>query len=266
MPSYETLSAEQKATFDSMLGVRPFTNAERRYWDLCWIEVTQNQVDTLNALMPANHVVSPRELNGLLYIKVDIISDAINGGRLGALFDTLKSLNWTYIEPHEWPFEGENGSGNATNQPPDWVPWDGNNANLHQVGDRVTHTAKRWVSTVPNNHWEPGLFGWKEEGDGTIPPTWRQPLTAGDGYAIGALCMFEGQLVENTVADNAYPPDVSGWIFITPEPAGNEWAVGVPYKVGDEVTYLGITYRCRIAHTSQADWVPTIATNIWLQI
>lgn len=47
---------------------------------------------------------------------------------------------------------------------PAWVPWDGHNENLHQVGDRVTHNARRWEANVGNNHWEPGVFGWTDLG------------------------------------------------------------------------------------------------------
>lgn len=44
--------------------------------------------------------------------------------------------------------------------PAAWVPWDGNNANLYQIGDRVTHNGQTWEATAANNHWEPGVFGW----------------------------------------------------------------------------------------------------------
>ena len=45
---------------------------------------------------------------------------------------------------------------------PAWQPWDGNNANLYQIGDQVSHNGKNWVATVGNNNWEPGVFGWDE--------------------------------------------------------------------------------------------------------
>jgi hypothetical protein len=32
----------------------------------------------------------------------------------------------------------------------------------YQIGDRVTHIGKTWESTVDNNVWEPGEFGWIE--------------------------------------------------------------------------------------------------------
>jgi len=43
---------------------------------------------------------------------------------------------------------------------PAWVPWDGHNASLYQVGDEVMHNGTHWISTTPNNHWVPGEYGW----------------------------------------------------------------------------------------------------------
>lgn len=41
------------------------------------------------------------------------------------------------------------------------------------------------------------------------------------------------------------------------------WAAGVAYEVGDQVTYLGVTYQCLQAHTSQAGWTPTVVPALW---
>lgn len=32
----------------------------------------------------------------------------------------------------------------------------------YKKGDKVSHTGKTWVSTVDNNVWEPGVYGWEE--------------------------------------------------------------------------------------------------------
>ena len=34
--------------------------------------------------------------------------------------------------------------------------------NPYMAGDKVTHNGKTWVSTVDNNVWEPGVYGWDE--------------------------------------------------------------------------------------------------------
>ena len=34
--------------------------------------------------------------------------------------------------------------------------------NPYKTGDKVRHNGKIWVSTVDNNVWEPGVYGWDE--------------------------------------------------------------------------------------------------------
>lgn len=43
---------------------------------------------------------------------------------------------------------------------PAWVQPD--STNPYSMGDRVTHGGKTWESTVDNNVWEPGVYGWQE--------------------------------------------------------------------------------------------------------
>lgn len=41
---------------------------------------------------------------------------------------------------------------------PEWEQPD--STNPYMQGDKVTHNGKTWVSTVDNNVWTPGVFGW----------------------------------------------------------------------------------------------------------
>lgn len=34
--------------------------------------------------------------------------------------------------------------------------------NPYMAGDKVRHNDKTWVSTIDNNVWEPGVYGWNE--------------------------------------------------------------------------------------------------------
>lgn len=43
---------------------------------------------------------------------------------------------------------------------PDWTPYDGINAAKYGVGSKCTHGGQRYVSTMANNTWEPGVVGW----------------------------------------------------------------------------------------------------------
>lgn len=43
----------------------------------------------------------------------------------------------------------------------EWVQPD--STNPYMKGDKVTHNGKTWESTIDNNVWEPGVYGWKED-------------------------------------------------------------------------------------------------------
>ncbi len=42
------------------------------------------------------------------------------------------------------------------------------------------------------------------------------------------------------------------------------WEINKAYAVGNLVEFRGQIYQCTIAHTSQADWAPNVATSLWL--
>ena len=41
---------------------------------------------------------------------------------------------------------------------PEWKQPD--STNPYMTGDKVTHNGSAWVSTIDNNVWEPGVYGW----------------------------------------------------------------------------------------------------------
>ena len=41
---------------------------------------------------------------------------------------------------------------------PEWTQPD--STNPYQTGDKVTHNGATWISTIDNNVWEPGAYGW----------------------------------------------------------------------------------------------------------
>ena len=43
---------------------------------------------------------------------------------------------------------------------PEWEQPD--STNPYMSGDKVSHNGSTWVSTIDNNVWEPGVYGWKE--------------------------------------------------------------------------------------------------------
>ena len=51
--------------------------------------------------------------------------------------------------------------GDPTEEWPEWVQYIGG-GDLYMTGDKVSHNDKHWISTVDNNVWEPGVYGWEE--------------------------------------------------------------------------------------------------------
>lgn len=47
---------------------------------------------------------------------------------------------------------------------PDVIPtWEQpDSTNPYMTGDKVSHNDKTWVSSIDNNVWEPGVYGWEE--------------------------------------------------------------------------------------------------------
>lgn len=51
--------------------------------------------------------------------------------------------------------------GNPNEEYPDWSQPIGSH-DAYSKGDKVTYNDKHWVSTVADNVWQPGVYGWEE--------------------------------------------------------------------------------------------------------
>ena len=105
----------------------------------------------------------------------------------------------------------------------------------YNIGDIVMHNEKKWESSIDNNVWEPGVYGWEEVtastggGGGTTEPTepetppvetipdFVQPTGAHDAYQKGDKVKFEGKVYESLIDANTYSPSAypAGWKEIT---------------------------------------------------
>ena len=111
----------------------------------------------------------------------------------------------------------------------------------YNIGDIVMHNGKKWESSIDNNVWEPGVYGWKEvtesTGDGgdsgetggggsttepeTPPdetiPEFVQPTGAHDAYNKGDKVRYNGKVYKSLIDGNTYSPDAypAGWQEVT---------------------------------------------------
>lgn len=147
----------------------------------------------------------------------------------------------------------------------------------YPAGFHVFHNDMIWQSNVPNNVWEPGVFGWFDALSEV--PKWIQPLGAGSEYAMDAEVMHKGRHWKSIVPANVWEPGVYGWEDITaPNPieqsASVEESVSVSVSVGgggpapppDWVQPTGAhdAYNTgdRVTYNGQI-WVSTVDANVW---
>lgn len=98
---------------------------------------------------------------------------------------------------------------------------------------------------------------------------WVQPTGAHDCYPLGAKVTYGGKEYESLIPANVWVPtlDARWWKDLTTVPTPGAWSgSAVSYKVNDEVTYSGNSYKCLQAHTSQAGWTPTAVPALWQRL
>ncbi len=106
------------------------------------------------------------------------------------------------------------------------VPIDGypvwqqpDSTNPYMIGDKVTYGESIWESTVDNNVWAPGVYGWEvyvesePEPEPQTYPEWEQPDST-NPYMLGDRVTFEGAVYESTVDNNVWAPNVYGWVLV----------------------------------------------------
>jgi hypothetical protein len=128
----------------------------------------------------------------------------------------------------------------------------------YALGTIVQHGTASWTSTIANNVWEPGVYGWKNTLD-TIE-SWRQPLGAHDSYILGSVVKYNNKLWKSLIDSNVWTPGVSGWreeviTLPTGAPSIPAWVQPTgghdAYQIDAVVTHNGKT------------WKSTVSNNVW---
>lgn len=101
---WTALSDAQQEAFRLLMPRPSFGEMQRLYLSLWWLPVDQPLLDVLNDLMPPNNVLAAREDDsGGLWLCADLLSDALDDGRLAALLTTLETMPLTYRTAEAWP-------------------------------------------------------------------------------------------------------------------------------------------------------------------
>lgn len=153
--------------------------------------------------------------------------------------DHTSQENWTPdVASSLWSRTGQNPE--DPNAIPAWIQPTGAQ-DAYQTGDKVIYNDTIYISTVDNNTWEPGVYGWdivsdestendisSDLTDSTDPepvtepedessndiPAWTQPVGAQDAYQSGDKVIHNNTTWESTVDGNVWEPGVYGWVTV----------------------------------------------------
>lgn len=130
----------------------------------------------------------------------------------------------------------------------------------YQIGTYVWHNDRIYLSTSPNNVWEPTVFGWRDKTD--LIPAWRQPLGAGDVWNLNDEVLHKNRHWRSLIANNVWEPGAIGseslWADITetqPPPAIPDWV----QPTGAHDAYA---LNAKVRFGGQV-WESTINANVW---
>lgn len=149
--------------------------------------------------------------------------------------------------------------------------------NVYSADDVVSYDGKLWrvlQAHTSQADWLPtvavSLF--TETWASGVITDWTQPLGAHDAYPQGFEVWHDDRIWVSNINANVWEPNTAAntWTLRADQepivPETDEWAVGVAYAVNDEVTYQGVTYKCRQAHISQVGWHPPVVPALWLAV
>lgn len=159
----------------------------------------------------------------------------------------------------------------------DWVQPTGAH-DAYPLGYKVLKDDSIWESLIPANTTVPGTDPrwWKDLTTVVDPNAWAPNYKS---YLAGDIVTYEGKSYSCLQAHTSQP----GWDPISvpalwqevgtvlppdpePEIPVTVWnSASFSYKVGDRVTYSGLTYICLQDHISQPGWTPEAVPALWSQ-
>lgn len=103
--AWSELTEHEKAVIIAVLKPQPvFTAEQRAFIAKWWMQVSDSDVNAINASMPANSRCVPRlDVNGEKWVSCDFFTDALEGRRLSSLVPVLQGLTLEYKTSEDWP-------------------------------------------------------------------------------------------------------------------------------------------------------------------
>jgi hypothetical protein len=157
------------------------------------------------------------------------------------------------------------------NEYPLWV-----GGGTYSVGDLRAYAGQLYRCNIAHTNADPNHTPdvtqnlWTRVTPEGVMPIWVQPAGAHDAYPAGFVVSHLGHIWVSTIDANVWEPGVYGWergdTAEPEEPTVAAWAAYTAYKIGDVVTYNGVTYECRQAHTSLPGWEPPNVLALWLPL
>lgn len=97
-------------------------------------------------------------------------------------------------------------------------------------------------------------------------PDW----TPGLAVKVGDLLRWDGTVVEvvqaHTTQDDWTPDKVPALFKVHRSPSMTEWQAGIDVKVGEKLSYQGVTYEVIQGHRTQTGWEPDKVPSLWKKV
>lgn len=102
--AFSELTPEQEDAFRLLMPLPKFDADQRHFLARLWLQVTSEQIDDINASMPAGRRVSGVAYDEeQLFLGADLLTDALDGRSLSSILHIIETLPLTYIKPEKWP-------------------------------------------------------------------------------------------------------------------------------------------------------------------
>jgi len=128
----------------------------------------------------------------------------------------------------------------------------------------------RWSDLVPlntfNNQNPTTFTNWTinvppRTGRHIIYSIWQRVIGSEEAFYTCSDVDFGGGAPSPPPTSTPTPPPPTS--PTTPPPSGGTWTAGTSYQAGAGVTYNGLAYQCRQAHTAIPGWEPPNAAALW---